>query len=228
MGRVKPPPLAVALLAMLTSLVTVSAIELWRCPAPATGAAWVPQPLLERTVPLRSPAGEPVSDSASIPSRAQTTFAEARLIALEQRLAQLEQSLSAQRLPAAPTLTEPEREEELRQRVLDWIEQEREARRQAEQSRKEQEGSKQRDFDTRYSAHILALEHDLAEWEEEQLAKVLLEIEIRREEIEGLIDPLTDDPKEVEQRFVEFDQWSEQRLLGELGQELYERLFSED
>ena len=36
------------------------------------------------------------------------------------------------------------------------------------------------------------------------------------------LDPLTDDPEEVEARWVEFDEWADQYERDEMGQELFD------
>ena len=89
----------------------------------------------------------------------------------------------------------------------------------------------EREWDARYGAHLFALEHHLAKWQEEKFAELYLAIKERELEIEAGIDMSSDDPGEIEARFVEFDEWCEQRerevtLL--VDPELYREMYGQD
>jgi len=222
---VKPSLLTVILLAVASSLVTVGAIELLR------GSRSSPEPV-EAVEPRAKPTAVPASQQADLLVPASTVPSEPaayeeRLAELERRILALEQSRASRRAPVPSAADTMARDDDLRELVLDWVAEERETRRRAAELEEVEERRKELEFGTRMNAHVLALEHGLAEWEEDKLAAVLLEIETRRDEVEGLVNPLTDDPKEAERRFIEFDEWADRRLKEELGQELIERLFGE-
>jgi len=75
---------------------------------------------------------------------------------------------------------------------------------------------------------MIAQEHELEDWQEDLLAEVFLAVEERRSEVEEGIDPLTEDPEEVERRFVEFDEWAETYSREHLGEELWRLLEGEE
>lgn len=223
---VKLSPLAVVFLAVGSSLLTVGAIELLR-------NSWSAPEAAQKVGPGAKPPAAPASRLAGPPVPASTAPAdlaayEERLAKFERRILALEQNRASRRVLEPSAADGAAQGDELRELVLGWVAEDREARRRAAELEQEEARQKERGFDARYQAHLLALEHDLPEWEEERLGRLFLEIESRRGDLEGDIDPLTDDPKEVERRFVEFDEWAERRQLEELGQELYERLFGGD
>ena len=64
----------------------------------------------------------------------------------------------------------------------------------------------------------------LGEYNVEKL-KEGLPIVVETGEMEESIDPMTDDPELLEARWVEFDEWAEQRYQEILGPQLVEEIF---
>jgi hypothetical protein len=217
--------LTVALVAVASSLATVGAIEFLRGLESNPAQVRAVEPRAEGGADPRGSLRRPLESPSRAPVR--TPTGEDRLANFERRLSDLEQWSNSPRTPLddSADFGEGGRKKALRALVLGWVEEDREFRRLSEEQQAAENRRKEREFSTRMEAHFLALEHGLLEWEQELLAGVLFEIETRREEVEGAIDPRKDDPAEAEQRFVEFDEWANQRLQDELGLELYERIF---
>ena len=75
---------------------------------------------------------------------------------------------------------------------------------------------------------MLAQEHGLEAWQEEKFAELFLEMGKRSDEIDASIDPAKDDPKEVEARWLAYDEWVDRRereLTEQLDPELYEKIY---
>lgn len=216
----------VVLVSAVTALATVGAIELLRESRASSAAV--------RGVE-RSPARQPQASVETLapPARVPVPPAEweERLAELERRLGDLE--LAPTRQPAStasPPGDLPSRGE-LRDLVLDWVAQEREARGQARELEQEDEKRAQLRFEARFQAHMFAEEHGLAEWQEKEFATLFLEIGERTAEIEAGIDPAVDDPREVEARWVEFDEWVDRRereLTARIDPALYAKIYGED
>lgn len=224
-----PALIAVSVLSSLTTL----AVMTWLGsrdvradgePRPVTASS---QPSAVRVAEPNDPLVAPSSEGASGPS-----VSDIRLAELERRVSALEASGTSESvgnggrraLAGEPSNAEGEA---LREQVLGWIAEEREARR-AEQARQD-EADRARDlkFQVDYTSLKMAKEHGLADWQQTRLAEVFLEIETRRREIDEGIDPRTQDPAEIEARWEEFDTWADARFREELGPDLYERLFGE-
>ena len=227
----KTSPVTVALVAVASSLATVGIIELLRGARPGSQPALAVEPPPGSSAAL-APRGvePPVLKTRALDQPPGYTGYEDRLAELERRLAALELGSTSGRAPvpsATWATSELPPQDDLRDLVLDWVAEEREARWRAEVLEEEEGRRKQQEFETRFHAYMLAQEHDLADWQEDKLAEVFLEVEVRRMEIEEDIDPLTDDPEEVEARWVEFDEWAERYEREELG-ELYDQISGDD
>ena len=187
---------------------------------------------------------EPLAKPATTPARGQvdsllapagagdqpTEYAE-RLVELERRLAALELGSASGRMPVTATDDELPPEHALRELVLDWVADDREARRQAEELEGEEERRKQLEFDARYQALMMAQEHGLASWQRDKFAELFIEIGQRAQEIEQDVDLQADDPEEVEARWVEYDEWVDQlerELTARLDPELYDKIYGDD
>ncbi len=212
--------LSVALVAILSSVTTVAAIEFLRVKpqtTPAIAGGLGP--------------GEAGAESLRLAVRDGTpaTPGKERFAELERRIAALELEAQAVRAPVAlADAKEPPTSEELRALVLGWVDDEREARAQAEQLAAQHERQRILEQGAKHEARSLALEHTLTQGEEEAIWKLLLEVELRREALEAELDPRPEDPEEFERRWAEFDEWAGQRYRGQLGQSLVDELFSDD
>ena len=213
----------IVLVAVASSLVTTAAIELVRGEARPAVADIEAQPVAQETPPRGAEHLEAPAPSAAPLQAPDWT---ARLDDLERRIAALELRTEPGRTPVEATASAEG--DELRELVLAWVAEEREARAHAQQIENEEAQLKDLEFGTRLNARVLAEEHELPEWQETRLADVFLEIELRRRELENDIDSRTDDPLEAERRFVEFDEWADQRLEEELGADLISEMFGDD
>jgi len=108
--------------------------------------------------------------------------------------------------------------------VLSWVAEDRAERGRASHVAAAARKLKEQEFSARYQAHMLALEHDLPQWEEDKLFAIFLEIGRRSKEVEAQIDPMTQDPAEVEALWEEFDRWVEQFERNEMGPDLWKRI----
>jgi hypothetical protein len=211
-------PLAVV--AVLSSLVTVGALELLGAPRAERAAASPaegPDPIHVRT---------PAVPSAPQP-RVEPNDHEERLEDLERRLAALEQSLSARR--EAPDASDEElpSEEELRDLVLSWVAEDQAAQALTANQQAQQQKQRQLEFDARYQAHMFAREHGLEKWQEDEFAKLFLQVGVRAAQINANIDP-AEDPAAVEARWEAFDEWVDQlerELTARVDPALYEKLY---
>ncbi len=223
--------ITVALVTVATSLATVGIIELLRGARPGSQPDLAVEPPPGSSAALAPRGVEPVvSATHALDQPPGYTAYEDRLLELERRLAALELGSTSRRAPvpsATAATGELPPQDDLRDLVLDWVAEEREARWRAEELQEAEDRRKEQEFDARFHAYMLAQEHDLADWQKDKLAQVFLEVEVRRVEIEEDIDPLTDDPEEVEERWVEFDEWAEQVEKEELG-ELYDQISGDD
>ena len=221
----KSSPIRVVVIAVTSSVATVAAVELLREARPVSQpAVAVGQP-----VAARAPDAEPLVPAPRAPDP--PADYEQRLAELERRLAALE--LASSRQPASTTSAREKvpAEDELRERVLRWVAEDREALGRSTELEAEAKRRTEREWDARYGAHLFALEHHLAKWQEEKFAELYLAIKERELEIEAGIDMSSDDPGEIEARFVEFDEWCEQRerevtLL--MDPELYREMYGQD
>jgi len=219
----------VVLVAVASSLATVGAIELLRGSPPGSRSSAALEPPPEPPAALAPRGVGPLVPAARAPD--QPTDYEARLIELERRMSALELASTARRRPETSATGELPPQDELRELVLDWVAEEREARSRARGLEEEEGRRKELEFKARYQAHMLAQEHGLARWQEDEFAELFLETRVRAEEIEKSIDPRADDPEEVEARWAEFDEWVEQRereLTARLDPALYEKIYGED
>ncbi len=222
-------PVTVALVAVVSSLATVGALELLRGSRSGSQRALAVEP---RTESAEAPAPREIEPLVS-PTRATraldppTEYAD-RLAELERRIAELELGSTSRRAAVDSATDEPPAGDDLRELVLDWVAEEREARWRAAELEEEEGRRTELEFETRFSAHMLAEEHDLLAWQEAKLAEVFLEIETRRREIDESFDLTVDDPREVEARYDEFDEWAEERLREGLGPELFEVIHGEE
>lgn len=156
---------------------------------------------------------------------------EARLGALEERLEAVELGSSERRQIIPRPERKPQEEAQLRDLVLDWVAEDRQARAQAASLADEEEERLERQYESRYEAMMFAKEHDLEEWQRDEFARLFLERDLHASEIEQEIDPTRDDPEEVEARWLAFDEWIDQRerdLTQRIAPELYEELYGED
>ncbi len=214
--------------AVVSSVATVAASELLR------GSRSASQSALAVEQPIATSAARASREVEPLPPATLDPLAgyEDRLAELERRLAALE-SAPTRQLAAAVSSAEglPPRDE-LRDLVLAWVAEDREARGRSEELDAEAKRLAERGFDARYGAHLVALEHGLAKWQEEKFAEHYLETVERRDEIEDSIDLSSGDPAEIEARWVEFDEWCEQRereLVSLVGRpELFDKLFGEN
>lgn len=216
-----------AVVAVASALLTVGATELLRGEGPgAAPAEAAPPPAgasLDRspgTAALRAP-------ETSLTDRSDELVA--RLDELERRLDALELA-SSSRAPVVAATEAPDADDGLRDQVLEWVAEDREARGRAARVDGEERQRKELEFEARFQAYVWAQEHDLVDWQEQKLAELFLEIETRRREIERAVDPLVDDPKEVEDRWVEFDAWAEKRereVTAEVDAALYRELYGD-
>jgi len=217
----------VVLVSALTSLATVAAVELLREPRVDAAAGAAAGRATVRPVAPRPESRETLAPAVRVPLPPPDGW-EARLVELERRMSSLESTRQA--APTAPPPVDLPSRSELRDLVLDWVAQEREARGQARELEQEDEKRAKLEFDARFQAHMLAQEHGLAEWQEKEFAALFLEIGERTAEIEAGIDPAVDDPREVEARWVEFDEWVDQRereLTARIDPALYEKIYGE-
>ena len=201
-------PAKVVLIAVASSLATAGALELFSAKP--------------RTAPVESLARSP---SPSLPPKAAALLDPAtsvplapdfggRLRLLEERIDALERPRARQPVsPAADTRNG----DDLRALVMDWIAEEREARRLQAELAAEEENRTQRDFDIRVGAKAMAEEHGLSDHERESLVTLRIEVEDRRAELESAVDPRTSDPAEVERSWVDFEEWMKRRAVEELG-----------
>ena len=211
----KTSPVTIALVAVASSLATVGTIELLRGSRPVSPASAIGPPP-ESSAALAARGSEPLVPATRAVD--QSTAYEDRLVELERRIAALEFGSSSRRAPVTSATSELPPEGDLRDLVLDWVTEERETRRRAQELEEEERRRKEREFEARFRAHMLAQEHDLADWQEKKLAEVFLAVQERSAEVERGIDPLTDDPEQVEARWIEFDEWAERYEREELGE----------
>ncbi len=220
----------VVAVAVVSSVATVAAIELLR------GSRPVSQQALAVEQPIATSAARASREVEPLPPATQALDPlagyEDRLAELERRLAALERAPTRQPAATASSVEELPPKDELRDLVLAWVAEDREALRRSEKLDAEAEERAERAFDARYQARMVALEHGLAKWQEEKFAELYLETMERRDEIEDSIDLSSGDPAEIEARWVEFDEWCEQREreLASLVRrpELYDKIFGED
>lgn len=229
----KSPTILVVAVAVVSSVATVAAIELLR------GSRPVSQPALAVEQPIATSAASASQSSQGVEPLPPATQAPDPLAGYEDRLAELERRLVAlerapTRQPAATvsTIEELPPVDELRDLVLAWVAADREALGRSGELDAEAKRRAERAFDARYGAHMVALEHGLARWQEEKFAELYLGTMERRDEIEDSIDLSSGDPAEIEARWVEYDEWCEQRereLVSLVGRpELYDKIFGED
>lgn len=231
----KMSPLIIALVAVVSSLATVAALELFRTPAPAS----VSDPAAEPVREVRAAADPQVRPAAQLqapaklersPSIPEASDLTERIAALELRLAQLEAG-TPRRTPASDPTPAPEEQEALRGLVFDWIAEERETHKQDRVAADEQAKRSAMEFKARYQALEFAREHDLEDWQQERWAELFLLMREREREILADVDIERDDPAEVEARWEEYDEWVdrlERELTLEITPELYEEIYGED
>ena len=121
-------------------------------------------------------------------------------------------------------------EKDLRDLVLEWVDEEREARRRAQKLLGEDKRRQELEYGARHQAFMLAQEHGLPQWQENEFAELFLEMALRAEEIDKSIDLATADPKEVERLYAEYDAWVDRRereLTARLDPELYEKIYGD-
>lgn len=159
-----------------------------------------------------------------------------RLERIERRLGQLE--VAARREPAGARSEDgsedararPVTEERLRAIVGELMAEDRALRDRAAQQRSAAERVARQEFEARFQAHVFALEHGLEPWQQDEFAALFLEMRRRSDAIEDSIDPERDDPAEVEERWLEFDRWVEERereVTARVDPELYEAIYGE-
>lgn len=217
------------LVAVTSSLVTVGILELLRADRPGRQAALA-------VAPAHAPANEPAPreeqpfvPAASV-SESLTDFGE-RLAVLERRLAALELDSRSDLAATSPGADERPMQNDMRELVLGWVAEDREARRQAEKLKGEEERLSEMEFGARHQALMLAQEHGLAKWQEDRFAELFLETAMKAEEIEKTIDLQSDDPAEVEARWGEFDEWCDERereLTAQLDADLYDKIYGDE
>ena len=219
--------ITVALVAVASSLVTVGTIELMRSsPTLSRSAMAIDSPAQDFEDQVAHGVEPPVSATLALPPEY-----EHRLRELEQRLAALELGSSSNRVPVAPDTGELPGEDDLRELVLGWVAEEREARSHAVERTGEEELRSKREYEARFTAHMFAEEHGLDDWARDEFAELFLKTAQRTAEIEASIDISEDDPEEVEARWIEFDQWVEQlerELTAQVSLELYEKIYGEN
>lgn len=155
---------------------------------------------------------------------------EERLAAIELRIEALERTLAARREPTTLDAGAVD-EERLRERVLDWIAQDHAQRARDEAREAEDAQRREIEFDARYRARTMTHEHDLTTAQEESLVELFVEVEERRRAVEANIDIATDDPDEVEARWLVFDEWADRRereVTAQVSAALYEALYGEE
>ena len=157
---------------------------------------------------------------------ATSSLGDLRFEELERRLKQLESDPRRQPVGTSPdsNLVWTGEFESIREQVLDWVAEDREARRIDEEAEERARLEKELRFDADYEALMFAQDHELPDWRREQLGDLFFEIELKQHDYEASIDPLVDDPAQVEAGWVEFEQWSDQLLLDALGEELHAKL----
>ena len=207
--EVKTSPVAVALLAVASSLAAVGTIELLRGPRPAS------EPPPDSSAALAPRGVEPLVPEmrALDPSLGQ----EDRLAELERRVAALELSATSRREPVTSDTQALSPGDDLRDLVLDVVAEDRETRRRAEELEGEEDLRKELEFTALQQAHSLAQEHGLVLWQQKILFELFLEIETRRAEVGEDMNPLKADPEEFERRWAEFDAWADQRYVEGLA-----------
>lgn len=228
----------VALVAVGSSLVTVGVVELLRNPRPNGPAVLGIETPSEAPVPItssesaghaqRAPAEEAGPAALVRPPRSEKSWAE-----LEQRIAALELQLAStpRRVPLNAGAPELSAGDDLRQLVLDWVAEEREARWRSEELDQEERARMEREFEARQQAFMFAQQYSLDPWQQEKFAELFLEMKEREAELEASIDPTRDTPEEVEARWIEFDEWIDQRereLTALVGQELFDEIYGEE
>lgn len=197
-------------------------------PRPPADAPHVDVPAPAEMRPPILPIAEEAPDAQA--SRGAPIEAE-RVADLERRVEALERALASRRAVAPAAGVEPPGEEALRERVLAWVAEDR-AQRAADEAREAEDAQlRQLEFGARYRARTLAHEHDLTTAQEESLVELFVEVEQRRRAIEAAIDVATDDPDEVEARWLVFDEWADQRereVTAQVSTALYEDLYGEE
>jgi len=231
----KTTPVTIALVALGSSLTTIGATELVRRarsvpPPPLTieGPPILSAAPVRGDVPLVLPAtgiGDP------------SILYEDRVRELEQRLLALELGPDPERSPldvASSATADPGQlttEADLRSLVLGWVAEDRADRGRAEQVDDEEQRRIEMEFDARHQAMMLAQEHDLPDWQEDEFAKLFLEVGERAYDLEADFDLTLDDPEAVEARWLVFDEWVDQReraLTAQLDPELYEAIYGDE
>jgi len=231
LARVNTSPVTIALLAVASSLATVATFELLRGSPLAVPATSVVEARPLSPTAGRTHEAEPHNVevlSAVDPAHGQPTNFQIRLAELELRIAALEVDPRPARESESTKVEAQRQKTELRTLVLDWIAEEREDRRRAELLKNEQDRLTGLEFSSRYRANELAEQFNLADWEVNKLVDLFLEIEARRKEVEEGLDFGTVDPDEFEARWTEFDEWADQRYLDMLGQDLADKLLSDE
>lgn len=154
-----------------------------------------------------------------------------RVETLERRLAALEadpHGTTDRPVRLAVSLPESERLPEtrsaLRELVRGWDDAAREERRAWEEAAERTRREREIEFDARYEALLLARELELPDWRRDEIAQAFMAIEGRRWEIEQSIDPLIDDPLDIEEQWIEFDQWADGYPGQVLGEELWSQI----
>ena len=190
----------------------------------APGATRPPADLSRRPAPLGG-AGGGGAGLAEVLERLDSL--ERRLTALESRAGQegsQRRSLAGRDAGGDGETLAPELEEQLTSWLGRALEEERSARRSRDLARAEEDLL----FEARYQAFELAREHGLEPWQEEEFTTLFARIYRASREIEEQIESRRGDPREIEERWEEFDGWVEQlerettlRIAPELYQELY-------
>lgn len=228
----KTPLVPVALVAVASSLATVGTVELLRSPPvvalePAASPPTARAPRGdEDAVRMMRPADPP----AELTHRLAGAY-EDRLAELERRITVLELDAASARTPVTPVTNEPSDQQELRDLVLDWVAEEREARSRDAALEGEDARRKEIEFQSRQQAFAFAQEHGLGQWQQDEFAALFLEMGIRADEIERSIDLAHDDPEEVERRWTEFDEWIERRereLTLRVDPLLYDEIYGDE
>jgi len=219
------------LVGVASALATLLAVELVRGgPARADGARPAPAGASE----VRGEPGvAPPAALAPLAERAPASDADARrrLDALEERMAAVEALLRRRPLEREKGAEAPEGGGELRRLVFDWIAEEREERDRERAARSQLDRRAQLEFDAGFQALMFAREHDLLDWQRERFEELFLEIGERSRAIQETTDPATDDPAEVEARWVAFDEWvdgREREVTRLVAPELYGELYGDD
>lgn len=222
--NVKHSTFHLVIVGVASSLATVGVLELWRSGSPGE------QGQVAESVDQSSLASR-VADARNSrlgqSSSHRSADRDEHLSVLEARIRKLESPPIDRRRPVEwEAMPEPDADaqSELRDLVLGWVAEEREAQVQA----KEDAWLEEQTFIARATARRTAEKYGLAASEEAKIVEILVDVEVRRRETELSFEMDTLDPDEFEARWLEFDNWADEHLREGMGPKLYPLVHDED